>query len=92
MILTTAVLPNSISAISERKSAGGIIWPRTLGMLASRTVLFASWQAVITILFALQGQPNPWEASIAWWPVTVVLGNLTSLYLLVWAGKKRGCT
>ena len=90
MTVSTLVLPNSSAAIKTRQAAGAITWPRTLGMLVSRTLLFAAWQAVFAAIFAGQGQAHPWEASITWWPVTVVLANLTSLVLLVWAGKKEG--
>jgi hypothetical protein len=73
---------NSREQIEQLVQAGGITWPRPLLMLASRFLLFASFQALIALLFALMGARSPWLASIAWWPVAAVLTNLVSLFLL----------
>lgn len=51
-------------------------------MLFARFALFAFWQAIIAIVFALQGRSDPWSASIAWWPLSATLANLTNLALL----------
>lgn len=52
------------------------------GALPMRLVLFALWQVVFAVLFSLQGAAQPWEMSIAWWPVSGTLANLTGLLAL----------
>jgi hypothetical protein len=53
--------------------------------LASRTALFALWQAVIAAIYALLGSRTPWDASAAWWPVTATLTKQVSIArLVVW--------
>jgi hypothetical protein len=59
-------------------------------MLASRTALFALWQMAICGIYVLVGDPTPWDASVAWWPVTATLTNLTCIPLLAWAVKREG--
>jgi hypothetical protein len=51
-------------------------------MLVGRTLLIAGWQAVIAAGFFLFGSPAAWEASAAWWLLTVTLTNLVGLVLL----------
>jgi hypothetical protein len=59
-------------------------------MLASRTVLFALWQVAICAVYVLIGDPAPWDASVAWWPVTATLTNLMCIPLLAWAVRLEG--
>ncbi len=83
-------LPNSQAAIQERVTAQKIPWMRPVLMLFSRLFLFAAWQGVVALAFALQGSPDPWGASIAWWPLTVTLTNLVSIFLLRYAARAEG--
>lgn len=53
-----------------------------VAVMWSRTVLFAVFQAVVAAGFAMAGATSPWDASVAWWPVTVVGANLVSVGLL----------
>jgi hypothetical protein len=59
-------------------------------MLGARTVLFAAWQAIIAGIFLLLGHTAPWEASIAWWPLTAALTNGVTIGLLAWLLRQEG--
>jgi hypothetical protein len=59
-------------------------------MLFSRLALFAFWQAILALIFALLGSVSPWDASIAWWPVTSILSNFVSLLLLIGLARQEG--
>ncbi len=50
-------------------------------MLLHRFVLFFAWQALIAGLYLVAGDPSPWSASVAWWPVTITLTNVVSFLL-----------
>jgi hypothetical protein len=59
-------------------------------MLMSRIVFFAVFQTLIAEIFALRGAAQPWQASIAWWPMTALLTNLICLALLDWFMRLEG--
>jgi hypothetical protein len=63
---------------------------RPIVALGSRTVLFALWQALIAALYALFRHRAPWDASVAWWPLTATLTNLVSIALLLFWLRKEG--
>jgi membrane protease YdiL (CAAX protease family) len=52
-------------------------------MLFSRIILFAGIQALLALGFYLTDSAAAWEASAAWWPLTVTLTNLICVALLV---------
>jgi hypothetical protein len=52
-------------------------------MLFSRIILFAGIQALLALGFYLTGSADAWDASAAWWPLTVTLTNLICVALLV---------
>jgi hypothetical protein len=83
-------LPNTFDSIRKRVVAGIITWPAPVMMLFSRIVLFALFQALIAAIYALTGNPHPWDASIAWWLVTASLTNLVSLFLLDRLARREG--
>lgn len=64
--------------------------PMLHGSLALRTVLFAAFQGLFALGFALGGVAAPWMASIAWWPVSATLANLVNVGLLMWACRREG--
>ena len=59
-------------------------------MLIARTFLFALTQTLIAILFFIQGEPNPWQVSIAWWPICAIVTNFICLALLAWLARQEG--
>jgi hypothetical protein len=59
-------------------------------MLPARTVLFAFYQALIALYFALTGDPEPWRRSVAWWPLSAILANADTLGLLWLAADREG--
>lgn len=66
----------------------GGVWP--MAMLVHRFVLFLVWQAVIAGVYMTTGHPSPWSASVAWWPVTIILTNLMSFGLQRWLAAREG--
>ncbi len=90
MDIAINAVPNSKTAIQQRVEARKIPWARPVLMLFSRLVLFAAWQGVIALAFALQGNPDSWGASVAWWPLTVTLTNLASIGLLRLVANAEG--
>jgi membrane protease YdiL (CAAX protease family) len=59
-------------------------------MLVTRTILFALTQSLIAGVFLLRGEPNPWQASVAWWPISAIVTNFICLALLVWLMRREG--
>lgn len=62
----------------------------SLLMLFSRITLFVAVQALFALGIFLAGSPQAWEASAAWWPLTVALADFICLALLVAAFKAEG--
>ena len=62
-----------------------------LGMTFVRIGLFAAYQALVALICLLAGRAAPWQAAIAWWPVTVTAANLTCLALLRGSPAAKGC-
>ncbi len=90
MEIAINAVPNSKIEIQNRVAERKIPWIRPVLMLFSRLVLFAAWQGVVALAFAVQGSPDPWGASVAWWPLTVTLTNLVSIGLLRHVARAEG--
>lgn len=58
--------------------------------LTHRLVLFAALQAAVAAALALAGTPDPWAASVAWWPVTATVTNLVGVGLLSALFRREG--
>jgi hypothetical protein len=86
----TPPLPNSSSAIRQRAAAGMIPPAGPLGMTFVRIGLFAAYQALAALICLLAGRPAPWQAAIAWWPVTVTAANLTCMALRRLLARREG--
>lgn len=82
--------PNTSTSIQRRIIGARLTWRWPVIMLVARLVLFAVWQVVVVVIYAVQATPNPWDASIPWWPVTAILTNLTCLGLLTLACRREG--
>jgi hypothetical protein len=59
-------------------------------MLISRSVMFILFQGLIALLLAIAGAPSAWDESARWWTFSVILTNLTSIYLLNRAFQAEG--
>ncbi len=59
-------------------------------MLIARTAFFALVQALIAGMMFAQGNPYPWQASVAWWPISAIVTNFICLALLVWLMRREG--
>lgn len=86
--MITRTNPLTISASAPRSPAASPRLGRVARVLASRTILFAAFQAALAAAFALRGVPSPWAASVAWWPLTVTAANLVGVAWL--SGLMRG--
>jgi len=59
-------------------------------MLFARLLLFAGWQGVFVVAFAVSGSTRPLQDSAAWWLITATLANLTNLGMLGWLTHREG--
>jgi hypothetical protein len=59
-------------------------------MLASRSLLFLFFQALIALLLFVSGTQSAWYGSARWWVLIVSLANFASLYLLIRVFKAEG--
>lgn len=59
-------------------------------MLVFRFVLFLACQAAVAGVYLLQGAAEPWQASVAWWPVGVTITNFVCHFLLVGFARREG--
>ena len=59
-------------------------------MLFARLLLFAGWQGVFVVAFAVSGSTRPLQDSAAWWLMTATLANLTNLGMLGWLTHREG--
>jgi hypothetical protein len=59
-------------------------------MLFFRIILFAGIQAILAFALYLSGSTNAWDASAAWWPLTVTLTNLICVALLIRIFRAEG--
>ncbi|MHB8876838.1 MAG: hypothetical protein ACYC8T_24340, partial [Myxococcaceae bacterium] len=77
-VSASVVVPaaNASAVLERRASSGHLKWGWPLLMLLSRAVLFVGVQAVVAVGYALGGHAAAWDASIAWWPVSVVATNV----------------
>lgn len=61
-------------------------------LLFSRLILFAFFQFLFFVLFRLLGKINAWQESQYWWPLSALMTNLVSIYLLVLLFRREGKT
>jgi hypothetical protein len=73
---------NVVTSLQARLEAGRFSWSQVWIMLVTRTVLFAVFQALIALGFWIWGTDDSWNASVAYWPVTITITNLICLGLL----------
>jgi hypothetical protein len=66
----------------NRLEAGQFGWGQVVGMLLYRTLLFALFQALIAVGFLWAVHPQPWQASVAYWPATAALTGAVGWVLL----------
>jgi hypothetical protein len=59
-------------------------------MLIIRSILFLAFQALIALVCWMAGSPDSWNASVAWWPIAVILTNLVCLVLLISLYQQQG--
>lgn len=86
----TLVLPNSRSEIVGRAAAHRIPRLGSLLMLVARLVLFAGFQALFALVFAVQGSADAWGDSAAWWMLSATLANVVTLAVLRGLLKREG--
>lgn len=84
------MLPNDAAENPGLQTSSRSSWPTV--MLFHRLILFLLFQALLAAGFALGGSPDPWSAGADWWPVSAILTNLTSIFLLRHLAAREGLT
>lgn len=76
---------NSLNNIRPRvkNQAISLFWP--VSILFTRTLLFAIVQFLFIIIFGLS-----LNESAAWWPITAIIANIISFFILFQLAKKEG--
>lgn len=65
-------------------------WPPALLALSMRMGLFIITQVVVGLIFAVGAHPEPFEASIRWWPLSAAVANLLCLGALTALSHRQG--
>ena len=83
-------LPNSLEAVTARTVGDTRTPARVWITLLARVALFAAGQALVALVFLATGDAHPWEASIAWWPVSATAANAVTIALLALMTRAEG--
>ena len=83
-------LPNSLESVTTRIAGDTQAPARAWLTLFARVVLFAAGQALVALVFVAAGEAHPWEASIAWWPVSATAANVVTVALLALVTRAEG--
>ena len=79
-----------IAEATRRPAAVPASWGWTLVLLMSRLVGFALVQAGVALWYALTGAIDPWQRSLAWWPISATVTSLAGIALLDWRLRCEG--
>ena len=90
MSLAAPVHPNTVPAIRPRAADGRVTPRRVTVVMLFRMAGFAAVQALIAAWYALQGAADPWEQSIAWWPLVAVVVSVLTGAVLSRAARREG--
>lgn len=90
MAIATDTRTATLGILRRRIDGGRIGWGAPLGMVVIRTLLFLAWQGGAAVILAITGTPDALGASVAWWPVTIVGANLTTLAVLRQLLRREG--
>ncbi|RPI88328.1 MAG: hypothetical protein EHM41_01775 [Chloroflexi bacterium] len=74
---------NKALSSQELRAIPKAFQPRPWLLLPARLCLFAGFQALFALGFLTAGDSDPWDTSAIWWPFSVILANLVSLFLLI---------
>lgn len=78
-----AALPNARENLATHAAGDLHASRRAWTTLFARIALFATCQAMVAIFHVVAGTRHPWDASVAWWPVSATVANLLTIALLV---------
>ena len=84
--MTTAAFSRPGSIQTGSASTGRAAWLTVF----VRPALFLAFQALIALVYLLAGNPAPWLASIAWWPLVGLLASAANLALLIVLLRREG--
>lgn len=90
MSLALSSHPNAVPAIRPRTADGRISRGRVVFTLVFRLLAFAAVQALLAALLATTGRADPWDASVAWWPLVAVVAGLLTGALLAVNARREG--
>ncbi len=78
------------ATVSRRGAGASTSWGWTLAVLVSRLVGFALVQAAVAGLYLVSGASEPWQRSLAWWPISATVTSLAGIALLDWRLRCEG--
>lgn len=87
---SAAALPNARETLTTRAAEDPHVPRRAWTTLFARIVLFAACQALVALLQLVAGAAHPWDASVAWWPVSATVANLLTIALLARMTRAEG--
>lgn len=90
MNVPVTVLPNSKAELEERLQAGRITWTWPVIIVFARLIFAVIAQALVAGLYALRGNPTPWQAAAPWWVVYGILIDIGCLAVLAWLTRREG--
>lgn len=85
-----SALPNAREALASRVAGDPHASRRAWITLFARITLFAACQALVAIIQLVAGSAHPWEASVAWWPISATVANLLTIALLARMTRAEG--
>lgn len=59
-------------------------------VLPLRLFSFAAFQGIVALVLAVAGRTDPWDASVAWWPIVAVMTNLLTLAVVARLLRREG--
>jgi len=81
---------NSKGAIEERVALGQIAWTGPITLVAARTFLLLTAQALLAGVYGLRHHPSPWKAAAPWWSIYGTLADIGCWSLIAWFKRREG--
>jgi hypothetical protein len=86
----TSLPVNDLSEIAKRAAAGRITWTGPLLMVAARSALLITAQALVALILLERGRATPWRAAGDWWTVYGTLVDVGCLLGMKYFTRREG--
>jgi len=86
----TSLPVNDLSEIAKRAVAGRITWTGPLLMVAARSALLITAQALVALILLERGRATPWRAAGDWWTVYGTLVDVGCLLGMKYFTRREG--